>query len=311
MDTKQIEYILKIAEENNITRAAEKVFITQSALNQQLLKLEKELGTPLFHRSRTNWRLTEAGEIYVKNAKEMLRIKRETYNRISDLAVVKRGRLSVGFTPGRGINLFTSIYPEFHNRYPEIVVEPKERSVRELQDMIADGRVDIGFLTLRDEDRTNDCYMDILEEEIVAAVPAGHPLGERAAPKGEPLAVIDLNELRYEPFVLMQRESTMRTLTDSIFAKAGFQPNVLFCTRDNHTITTMVRSNLCCGIVPWYYAQSDSEGIAYFALPERPTWKVAASYRRGVYLTSAAKSFIELAKKHWTQSCSESDAKRL
>ena len=64
MDTKQIEYILKIAEENNITKAAEKLFITQSALNQQLLKLEKELGTPLFHRSRTNWRLTEAGEIY-------------------------------------------------------------------------------------------------------------------------------------------------------------------------------------------------------------------------------------------------------
>ena len=51
MDTKQIEYILKIAEENNITKAAEKLFITQSALNQQLLKLEKELGTPLFHRS--------------------------------------------------------------------------------------------------------------------------------------------------------------------------------------------------------------------------------------------------------------------
>ncbi len=59
MDTKQIEYILKIAEENNITKAADKLYITQSALNQQLLKLEKELGTPLFHRSRTNWRPTE------------------------------------------------------------------------------------------------------------------------------------------------------------------------------------------------------------------------------------------------------------
>ena len=58
MDTKQIEYILKIAEENNITKAAGKLYITQSALNQQLIKLEKELGTPLFHRSRTNWHLT-------------------------------------------------------------------------------------------------------------------------------------------------------------------------------------------------------------------------------------------------------------
>ena len=63
MDLKQIEYILKIAEEQNITHAAEKLFITQSALNQQLLKLEKELGTPLFYRSRTDWHPTPAKSI--------------------------------------------------------------------------------------------------------------------------------------------------------------------------------------------------------------------------------------------------------
>ena len=71
MDLRQIEYILKIAEENNITRAAQKLFISQSALNQQLLKLEKELGVQLFHRSRTNWRPTKAGEIYLEGACNM------------------------------------------------------------------------------------------------------------------------------------------------------------------------------------------------------------------------------------------------
>ena len=64
MDTKQIEYILKIAEEGNITHAAEKLFLTQPALNQQLLRLEKELGTRLFVRSRTDWRPTEAWSIW-------------------------------------------------------------------------------------------------------------------------------------------------------------------------------------------------------------------------------------------------------
>ena len=54
MDLKQLEYIVEIAKEKNITHAAEKLFISQSALNQQLLKLEKELGTQLFHRSRTD-----------------------------------------------------------------------------------------------------------------------------------------------------------------------------------------------------------------------------------------------------------------
>ena len=72
MDTKQIEYILKIAEEGNITHAAEKLFLTQPALNQQLLRLEKELGTRLFVRSRTDWRPTEAGMVYLENARKML-----------------------------------------------------------------------------------------------------------------------------------------------------------------------------------------------------------------------------------------------
>ena len=86
MDLKQIEYILKIAEEQNITHAAEKLFITQSALNQQLLKLEKELGTPLFYRSRTDWHPTPAGEIYLNAAKDILLIKKNAYNQIHDLS---------------------------------------------------------------------------------------------------------------------------------------------------------------------------------------------------------------------------------
>ena len=62
MNLKEIEYIVKIAEERNVTRAAEKLFITPSALNQQLLHLERDIGTPLFNRSRTGWTPTEAGE---------------------------------------------------------------------------------------------------------------------------------------------------------------------------------------------------------------------------------------------------------
>ena len=87
MDTKQIEYILKIAEENNITRAAEKLHLTQPALNQQLLRLERELGLQLFYRSRTDWRPTPAGEIYLENARKMLLLKQETYKQLGPVAV--------------------------------------------------------------------------------------------------------------------------------------------------------------------------------------------------------------------------------
>ena len=109
MDLKQIEYIVKIDDEHSITRAAEKLFVTQSALNQQLLRLEKELGAPLFHRSKVDTPPTEIGQVYLDNAREILRIKQRTYNLINDMTDAKKGRLSIGFTPGRGSEMFTHV----------------------------------------------------------------------------------------------------------------------------------------------------------------------------------------------------------
>lgn len=305
MDTKQIEYIIKIAEENNITRAANKLFITQSALNQQLIKLEKELGTPLFHRSRTNWHLTEAGEVYVENAKEMLRIKRDTYQRINDLTMGRCGHLSVGFTAGRGITMFTSAYSVFHQLYPNIIIEPKEGIVRNLQKLISQGDLDIGFLTLTDADRTDDIYETIYTEELFVAVPSGHPIAKYAPTEPNTYATLDIRALQYEPFVLMDKYSTMRTMINQIFSEAGFEPQILFETGNNHTIISMIQSSMSCGILTYYYVKSLPPGITCFRLPSRPTWDFTASYKKGRYLSDAARCFIDLMKSQWGDICKE------
>ena len=111
MDTRQMEYIIQISEERSITKAAEKLFITQSALNQQLQKLEKELGLPLFVRTRSDWHLTPAGEIYVNTARQILNLKKDAYSQIQDLKESGNRRISLGLIPERGVNMFTAIYP--------------------------------------------------------------------------------------------------------------------------------------------------------------------------------------------------------
>lgn len=301
MESKLIEYIIKISEEQNITHAAEKLFITPSALNQQLIKLEKELGTQLFYRSRTECHPTAAGDIYIKNAQEMLRIKRRTYNTINDIADTKKGHISVGFTPGRGITMFTSIYSEFHRTYPNVTVEPMELSVKKQQALISQGALDIGFMTLSEKDMTSDKYQIIMEEEILLAIPKEHPLGKLASPQGEPYNTLNIALLKYEPFVLMYKESTIRCLIDQMFRQAQFTPNVLFETTNNTAITMMIKSNLCCGIVPHYYIKKDPDGMACFSLPSRPTWNIAASYRKDHYMSNAAKELIRLAAEFWTK----------
>lgn len=303
MDLKQIEYIVKIDDEHSITRAAEKLFVTQSALNQQLLRLEKELGAPLFHRSKVDMRPTEIGQVYLDNAREILRIKQRTYNLINDMTDAKKGRLSIGFTPGRGSEMFTHVYPSFHQAYPNVIVEPHELSVHRQQQMISQGNLDIGFQTLSERQRTDSEYIKLGEEEIFLLVPSIHPAAEQLAATqtaSAPFPIANLPLFQYEPFVLMYKESTIRAITDEIFRKSGFTPNVLFETASNNTVLSMIEANLCCGVVPEYYVRRLPKGISCFAFPTHPSWDIVANYRKNGYLSEAAKYFIELVRNFWT-----------
>ncbi len=301
MDTKQIEYILKIAEENNITKAAEKLFITQSALNQQLLKLEKELGTPLFHRSRSNWRLTDAGKIYIEGAKEALHIKQITYNRIYDVTNARKGSLKIGLTPGRGLKLFTEIYPKLHSDFPNLEVCPIEMRVKAQQEAISNGHIDIGFMTLAEKSRTNDEYIVLGQEQLMLILPSSHPISIKYKSDNKNIPTLSIKELESEPFVLMDKNSTLRELSDEIFKKADIIPNILFETNNTAGIAAMVESTLCCGIIPWFYAKKPSDKLNCFYLEGNPSWDVAISYSKNNYLNSGAKEFIELAKNWWNK----------
>ena len=86
MDLKQLEYIIAIDKERNISKAANRLFITQSALNQQLLKIENELGTKLFDRRHPFMVPTLSGKIYINTAKRMIEMKEDTYKIIRDIA---------------------------------------------------------------------------------------------------------------------------------------------------------------------------------------------------------------------------------
>lgn len=299
MDLRQLEYVVKIAEENSITKAADRLYITQSGLNQQLLKLEADLGIQLFHRTKNDFRPTEAGMIYVTYAKKMLQMKQEAYNIIHDMTDNKIGHLNVGLTPERGSTMFMEIYPKFYKAYPNITIEPLEIGIKKQISMISQGYLDLGFVTLTEEDKSSDEYIHIKNEDLLLGIPRIHPMAKYANSPGEPYATIDLEYFKKDRFVLMSRNSTMRGVIDPLFKEAGFAPNILFESASNYTLCTMVRNGLGCTILPEAYATAQ-ESVAYFYLSSRPSWELAATYRKGSYLTKAARDFISLATQFWT-----------
>lgn len=301
MDTRLIEYIIKIYEEENITRAAEKLCITQSALNQQLIKLEKELDVQLFHRNRISLKPTNAGEIYINNAKEMLLLKQDTYRRISDEAKKEKGELSIGFTPGRGSVMFSNVYPIFHKKYPDVFVTPNEMTVKMLQQEILSGGIDIGFMTLNKSQRNNDNYIDICSENIYLVLSPNHKASKTYKIVNGKYPKINLKDIEGEPFVTIHKKSTLSEITYEIFEKENIEPLILFETSSNTTIASMVRANLCCGLLPEYYVKTIAKDLLCFELPENPSWDIVASYRKKSYLSLAGKYFIKLVNDYWKE----------
>lgn len=136
MDLKQLEYILAIEEYGNISKAANALFISQSALNQQLIRLERELGMKLFYRDKRCLRPTQAGRIYLDNAKEIITIKKNTYSLLHDLEDSATGELRLGLTWEHGVDMFTEILPVFLKKHPKFSIKMFERSVAQQHQMI-------------------------------------------------------------------------------------------------------------------------------------------------------------------------------
>lgn len=298
MDLKQLIYIVEIAEQCSITKAAEHLYITQSGLNHQLLKLEAELGVQLFHRSKNDFRPTKVGDIYITYAKRILNLKKEAYNIINDIADNKRGNLRIGLTPNRGITMFINTYLRFYEKYPYITIEPKELSVRQQLSLLSKDYLDFGFVTVTEKEKTDDEYIHILDEDILLGIPRTHPMAEYANPPGQPFATIDLKNFAKDSFILIYKESTLRPIIDNLFDEAGFIPKVLFETSNSRALYSAVANHMGCSLLPQAYAQMEDQ-VAYFYLPSRPSWELAAVYRKNSYQMQAAKDFIQLAADYW------------
>ncbi|MBQ9197559.1 MAG: LysR family transcriptional regulator [Clostridia bacterium] len=298
MDLHLLENIVCIADEKSITRAAEKRFVTQSALNQQLQKLEEELGAPLFIRARSNWLPTPAGEAYLAAARQMLMLKKDAYAQIADYAEKSSRQLAVGLIPERGIDMFTAIYPAFHAAFPQMQLEPLECRVTVMQRMISAGQLDLGLATLTEEQRDGNIYHSMAEEEIVLAVPFGHPLAEGGRVDWREARETSLARFAQEPFVRIYQQSTLYALTEKLFAQAGFAPRVLFSTASNLSKYRIVSLGLGCALLPAVYAANDGS-VVYFRLPSRPRWQITMCSRRDGYLGRAGQFYLELCREYW------------
>ena len=301
MDLKHLEYIIAIAEEKNISRAADKLYMSQPTLSQYLLKLEQDIGVCLFNRIKNALTLTYAGEIYVQAAKEILNTKKQTSNIIEDIIDYKKGHIIIGVAPDRGATILPSVIPKFLEKYPGIKIDLVEENAKQLETLTLQGHIDFTIAVYYAQEIQLD-YEFLCSEEIILAVPKSHRLAHLAAnaiPGKKP--VVDLLLFKDDPFVLMKHGTKIRQITDNIFKDAGFSPNIILESGSINTIQYMAANNAALSILPekFFNYPAIGDNLVYFSInPEKYYWPIIATFRKNNYLTRAAKDFISILKSY-------------
>lgn len=297
MDLRLLENIVMIAEEHSISRAAGRLFISQPALSQQLSKLEAQLGTPLFFRGKQDISLTQAGEVYVKNAIKILTIRNETYNQIYDIASNRKGTFSIGVSPGRSPMISSMAYSKLLKEFPDFNVRVFGLDNAKTEEMILHRKLDLGFLFLTDEEVSSNLpfsYISLGREDMYLVTSRNHPLASRYY-QGSECPLIDLKLFQHESFALPTRGAKIRRFVDDLFVSQGISPTIRYEVFNVQAICAVVSKSNLCTIIPSGFLPKDNN-LIHFRLKPNRFMDFAIAWNSNHHMITAEQYFIELCQ---------------
>jgi len=303
MDLRQLENIVVISEEQSISRAAERLFISQPALSQQLNKLETQLGTPLFYRGNRYLTLTPAGAIYVRTARQILAVRRETYTQIHGLIAGNTESITVGVSANRSAVVLSSVYPKFFKNYPDISIQIIESPFLELETMVLNEKLDLAFTLLSDEALAGGVpfsHASLTREPMHLAVSWKHSLAPKIREANERLSSVDLTLFQDQHFASSPKRGKLRTLSDTVFSASQLYPQVLYETFNVQALCSVVELSNLCTLLPSGYFPKES-GLVHAPVTPELGVEFALCWNKAHKLSAAEQHFILLCQEYCQQ----------
>lgn len=261
MELRQLEYFAAVARHGHFGRAAQEVYVTQSALSQQIARLEAELGVTLLARTPKGVELTPAGAEFDHHAQAVLRAVAAARAAVDGHRGAARGVARIAATAHDSAYIRPAVVA-FHRAHPQVQLSLRNGSPSQLSEMIALRTVDAAVLGVHDQVPPlppGAVIQTICEEPLRLVCPSGD---ERA---GSASATIDA--LRGVPVILPEHGTALRELVMRSCQTAGFTPLPLFETSDRLTIRSLAAEGLGYSVVPSSWLQDDGPavGVASFA----------------------------------------------
>ena len=184
MELKELHYLIAIAEEKSISKAAERLYMAQSSLSQALTTTEHTLGHRLFIRTANGVRPTESGQRLIQFAYATLSEFHRVKDEMQDISELKTGHVILGISSFRGAYLLPPVLNVFHKRYPDIHVQIVEKNSMALEQMLLTGEVDVALLS-NPEQPSRIQVRPLMKDEICIITHPDHPVMKLAVPQKE------------------------------------------------------------------------------------------------------------------------------
>ncbi|MCM0707727.1 LysR family transcriptional regulator [Faecalicatena sp. BF-R-105] len=295
MELRDIEYFLSIANNKNLSKAADELFLSQSALSQFLTKLEKSIGAPLFIRDNKRLFLTDAGKVYYASAEKIMSIKEQALREISDLVRISRTTIRLGTTGVRSLQFAAYLLPLFQKQYPQCEFQIFNNDSDTTRAKISHRALDFAFITINEPD---DRFHSILlkSEEIGLCIPISHPFLSELKKKNNTCDMpIDISQLSNENLVLSRSGSTLTKLCFQYFEKENFKPKKTICTWEFSSQIDTICALRMIGLVSSGYI-GRAEGVVFQKVKRPIQYKLGIIYCQSMRLSQMQRDFIELVK---------------
>jgi DNA-binding transcriptional LysR family regulator len=259
MELRHLRYFVAVAEELHFGRAAERLFIVQPALSKQIAALEKELGLPLFVRTKRHVEITSAGAALLEDARQILAQAEGAKLRARMASSGELGVLKIGFVVPVLYDLLPRMLRAFRAAYPAVRLSVHDLHSREILDGLLSRDLHIGFSRLPVPERTELRVRPLVEEPVLIAMPEGHPLAAKD--------VVPMADLADEDLILITRSQEPELYDAHVAAcsSAGFSPRVA-----HEVDRTNVAVGLVAGGLGMCFVASSAELTAHPGVAYRP-----------------------------------------
>lgn len=244
MQLHQLRSFVALSDTRHFTRAAAQVGVTQPSLSQQIRALEEDVGARLFHRTRGNVTLTDAGETLLPIARRILADADTARREIRALDELDTGRVRLGATPSLCTGLLPPILVAFRREHPGIQLIVHEGGSRDLQAELSEGALDLALVI--DSRLTDDPVLEttpLLVEELVVVSPLDAPRPVRRSH-------IEIRQLRDRPLVMFRPGYDLRESTIAACRTAGFEPTFAIEGGEMDAVLEFVDAGMGLAVVP-------------------------------------------------------------